>query len=103
MASMKNMHELQIMISEHYRNSEQMEVITKTSMAAQMLLAVGMDSKSVRLQLIDVGVMPKDIGMGLALAMKRTDDMILSPVDKRIKKRVLANHEKMILELEEFV
>lgn len=99
----KNQHQLQLQIAEHYKKGEQTDVIYKTSIACEMLLNIGMASATITLRMIDLGVKKEDIGMAMALAMKKTDDKYLSPLDVIIKKIVLQNHSKMIEELEAFL
>lgn len=88
------------MISEHYTKNERPDVIFKTALALEMCLTMGYNSKNLTFKMLDLGVKPDDLGLSMALAMKKTDDKYLSNLDQEIKKIVLEKFADMIKELE---
>lgn len=96
----KSQHELQRTISLHYSKNENTEVILKTALACEMALTLGLNSMSITLKMVDLGVKQTEIGLAMALALKKTEDKFLSEIDQEIKKIVLKNYSKMIEELE---
>jgi len=90
-------------INDHYAKKENFEVIEKTVLAFEMMLAVGLPSLECTLKMRDMGVKDTELGLSMALAMKKTDDSCLSPLDQNIKKLVMETHKKMIEELEDLL
>lgn len=101
MLKIKSADDLRAKISLHYTRDEIADVISKTALALECCLTIGMPSNTLTYKMIDLGVKPTELGMAMALAMKKTDDKWLSPLDIEIKKLVLQNHSKMLQELEE--
>ena len=100
---LKTQTELQQTINEHYKKNEIPDIINKTSLALEMSLALGMDSLTLTYRMYDLGIKPVELGLSMALAMKRTEDKFLSATDQEIKKIVLARHSDMIKELERVI
>ena len=96
----KSEYELQQMIKTHYKKDEMPDIILKTSSALEFMLTLGFDSMRLTLKMYDLGVKPNELGLSMALAMKRTDDKYLSATDQAVKNEVLAKHANMIKELE---
>ena len=94
--------ELQKIIQEHYKNNRKVDIIFKTELALEMGLAVGYNSKELTFRMYDIGVKPEELGLSMALAMKRTDDKYLSELDQKIKTVVIARFSDMLKELEQF-
>lgn len=96
----KTQTELTQTINEHYKNNEIPNIIIKTSLALELSLALGINSLTLTYRMYDLGIKPSELGLAMALAMKRTDDKYLSVTDQDIKKIVLSRHADMIKELE---
>ncbi len=100
---LKSQHELQLQISDLYKKDEKAEIILKTSMALEMVLTLGLDTQKATFKMIDLGVKPDELGLSMAIALKRTEDKFLSATDLEIKRIVLSEHGTMIKELEGFL
>lgn len=96
----KNDLELQQMTREHYEKDENIEIVLKTSVAAEFLLTLGYDSLRITMKMRDLGVKPTELGLSVALALKNTEDQYLSKIDQAIKKEMVENYSTMLKELE---
>lgn len=98
--SFKTDSELQQMTKEHYEKNENFDIILKTSAAAEFLLVLGYDANRVTLKMRDLGVKTTELGLSMALALKRTEDKYLSELDREVKKITVENYSEMLKELE---
>lgn len=97
---LKTTSELQKTMADHYKNNEIGDIIFKTTKVMEFLLTIGMPTLKITYKIMDLGVKHNELGLSMALALKRTDDKYLSTLDRQIKLITIQNHSKMIKELE---
>jgi len=69
-----------------YKTGDKIGVIDKTMLAIELGLEFGMNSGTMTIKMIDLGVRPEELGTAVSLALMRTDDPKLCDTDKIIKK-----------------